>query len=206
MTNTSDDTIDFHESYDLLNDGSRRQGRGNREKLCNTCGDWIDLGTAETGDIALTNHEGRKRCLAKAESKRQKHELSATATALEDLRCSGSISPRTPRPPHYRRQRRAHFLAILPYISCFLHVWIFPIYASLQYSPKHHCVDNRLLRSTTSLVNNCPGIPLIWDAEDPLAIFRNYPWTRHGFNDHPLGYQFPTANYEGEDIIGFDIV
>jgi hypothetical protein len=46
---------------------------------------------------------------------------------------------------------------------------------------------------------------LIWDAEDPLAVFKNYPWTRHGLKEHPLGYRFPNANYEGEEFVGFDI-
>jgi hypothetical protein len=57
----------------------------------------------------------------------------------------------------------------------------------------------------TSLVNDCPGIPLIWDLEDPLAIFNSYPWTRHGLIDYTLGYKFPTANYDGEEVVGFDI-
>jgi hypothetical protein len=57
----------------------------------------------------------------------------------------------------------------------------------------------------TSLTNDCPGIPLIWDVEDPLAIFNSYPWTRHGLTNPTLGYKFPTANYDGEEIVGFDI-
>jgi hypothetical protein len=69
------------------------------------------------------------------------------------------------------------------------------------------CVLNgiELFRSVTSLANDCPGVPLIWDLEDPLAVFRNYPWTRHGLKDNSLGYKFPTANYRGEEIEGFDI-
>ena len=56
-----------------------------------------------------------------------------------------------------------------------------------------------------SSATRCPGILLIWDKDDPLAVFNNYPWTRHAIKDHTLGYQFPTAKYEGEDIAGFDI-
>jgi hypothetical protein len=69
------------------------------------------------------------------------------------------------------------------------------------------CVLNgiELFRSVTSLANDCPGVPLIWDLEDPLAVFRNYPWTRHGLKYNSLGYKFPTANYRGEEIEGFDI-
>ena len=65
--------------------------------------------------------------------------------------------------------------------------------------------DIELFRSVTSLTNDCPDIRLIWDLEDPLAVFRNYPWTRHGLKDSSLGYKFPTANYRGEEIVGFDI-
>jgi hypothetical protein len=53
-------------------------------------------------------------------------------------------------------------------------------------------------------VEECPGIPLAW-ADDPLAIFTNYPWSRHSIKDSSLGYRFPTANYDGEEITGFDI-
>src|ERR1700692_4266467 len=67
------------------------------------------------------------------------------------------------------------------------------------------CTDGMLLRPITSITLDCPGIPLTWDPEDPLAVFRNYPWTHHAHKDHALGYQFPTANYKGEDIVGFDI-
>jgi hypothetical protein len=48
-------------SYIILEDGSRRcQGR-NREKMCRSCGEWIDLGSSERGDAALVNHEGRNK-------------------------------------------------------------------------------------------------------------------------------------------------
>jgi len=32
------------QSFDLLDDGSRRNLRGTREKMCQLCGEWIDLG------------------------------------------------------------------------------------------------------------------------------------------------------------------
>jgi hypothetical protein len=59
-----------------------------------------------------------------------------------------------------------------------------------------------LFRSVTSLTNDCPNVR---DLEDPLAVFRNCPWTRHGLKDSSLGYKFLTANYRGEEIVGFDI-
>jgi hypothetical protein len=84
-------------SYELLNDGSRRKAGENREKMRSTCGEWIDLGNVETGEMALTNHEGKKRCLAKVESNKKELELRITAAALEDLRQNGTVFPRTPR-------------------------------------------------------------------------------------------------------------
>jgi hypothetical protein len=59
-------------------------------------------------------------------------------------------------------------------------------------------------RSTNTLMDECPGIPLAW-ADDPLAILTKYPWSRHGINDNSLNFRFPTANYDGEEIAGFDI-
>ena len=38
-----------------------------------------------------------------------------------------------------------------------------------------------------------------------MAVFTKYPWNRHGIQDKPLGFQFPTAVYDGDDIIDFDI-
>jgi hypothetical protein len=96
LMDTSDDPTYYHDKYESLHDGSRRKGKGNREKQCNTCGDWIDLGNVETGESALTNHERGRRCLAKVASTQRALELSATAASLEDLQHSGNISPRTP--------------------------------------------------------------------------------------------------------------
>jgi hypothetical protein len=59
-------------------------------------------------------------------------------------------------------------------------------------------------RSTNTLVDECPGVPLAW-ADDPLAIFTKYPWSRHAIKDNSLGFRFPTPNYDGEKITGFDI-
>ena len=50
-------------------------------------------------------------------------------------------------------------------------------------------------------MDECPGIPLVW-ADDPLAIFTKYPWSRHAIKDNTLGFRFPTANYDGEEITG----
>lgn len=60
-------------------------------------------------------------------------------------------------------------------------------------------------RSTHSFIPDCPGIPLIWDPDDVSAIFSNYPWTRHGIPDQTLGFQFPTANYNGNELVGFSV-
>jgi hypothetical protein len=30
-------------------------------------------------------------------------------------------------------------------------------------------------------------------------------WTRHGIKDKPLGFRFPTAIYDGDEITGFNI-
>src|SRR6267154_1492229 len=62
-----------------------------------------------------------------------------------------------------------------------------------------------LIRSTQTRVDTCPGVPLIWDADDPLAIFSSYPWTRHAFKDNKMDFLFPTANYKDGKIVGFDI-
>ena len=97
------------------------------------------------------------------------------------------------------------FLALLAHITYFVCFWNLTTFVKYQASLKLYLTDIILLSSLTSFTHDCPGIPLIWDPEDPLSVFRNYPWTRHAHRDHMLGYQFPTANYEGEDIVGFDI-
>jgi hypothetical protein len=80
---------------DLLNDGSRWNGNGHQEKQCTTSGDWIDLGKVDTGEAALINHEGKRRCLAKLERNKQIQESAAAEEALDDLRWSGTVSPHT---------------------------------------------------------------------------------------------------------------
>jgi hypothetical protein len=80
-----------------LSDGSQWNCDGHREKQCMTCGDWIDLGKVDTGDIALVNHEGKKRCLARLRSNQETQEYNAAVAALDDLRKSGTVSPHTPR-------------------------------------------------------------------------------------------------------------
>jgi ferredoxin len=80
---------------DLLNDGSRWNGNCHREKQCTTCGDWIDLGKADTGEAALIDHEGKRRCLAKLERNKEIQESAASEEALDDLRGSGTVSPHT---------------------------------------------------------------------------------------------------------------
>ena len=64
----------------------------------------------------------------------------------------------------------------------------------------------RQIRSIRALADcDCPGIPLAWDPDDPMAVFTKYPWNCHGIQDKPLSFQFPTAVYDGDDIIDFDI-
>lgn len=41
------------QSFDLLDDGSRRNLRGTCEKMCQLCGEWIDLGQTLSGDAAF---------------------------------------------------------------------------------------------------------------------------------------------------------
>ena len=98
-----------------------------------------------------------------------------------------------------------HFLTLLAQITYFIYFWNLTTFIKYQASLKLHLTNSMLLSSLTSFTHGCPDIPLIWDPEDPLSVFRNYPWTCHALKDHRLGYQFPTANYEGEDIVGFDI-
>jgi hypothetical protein len=121
--------------------------------------------------------------------------LSATAAALEDLQHSGNISPRMPAHPNQFRV----YSALVTFYSPLLNLFQEPLRIQMLF-----CVVKgiELFRSVTSLANDCPNVR---DLEDPLAVFRNYPWTRHGLKDSSLGYKFPTANYCGEEIVGFDI-
>jgi hypothetical protein len=51
----------------------------------------------------------------------------------------------------------------------------------------------------------CPGVPLIWDPDNPLAVFLKYPWARrHGFNKS-LGYHIGMAHYDGDKFKYFSI-
>src|ERR1700733_4425047 len=99
-------------SNDLLDDGSRWKTDGHREKQCMTCGDWIDLGKVDTGEIALINHEGKRRCLAKVERRNQMQESIEAAEALEDLRRSVTFSPCTRR--HSRRVTPLNYFPLTP--------------------------------------------------------------------------------------------
>jgi len=49
-----------------------------------------------------------------------------------------------------------------------------------------------------------PGVPLIWDPDNPLAVFSKYPWARHGFNKS-LGYRIGMAHYDGDKFKYFSI-
>lgn len=62
------------------------------------------------------------------------------------------------------------------------------------------------LRSTWRTLHiKCPGVPLIWDPADPMAIFSKYPWTRHGYEGQHLGYKLGTAHYDGDEFKYFSI-
>jgi hypothetical protein len=50
----------------------------------------------------------------------------------------------------------------------------------------------------------CPGIPIIWDSDNPSAVFSKYPWTRHALNKS-LGYQIGVAHYDGNKFKHFSI-
>jgi hypothetical protein len=85
--------------YELLPDGSRRASGGHREKQCQTCLKWIDLGNTESGEVALANHEGKKCCMATVHANKLEGERLAAAAAVDDLRRTASVSPRTPYQP-----------------------------------------------------------------------------------------------------------
>ncbi|KIM89752.1 hypothetical protein PILCRDRAFT_812564, partial [Piloderma croceum F 1598] len=103
LMDTSNDLTYYHDPCKLIYDGSRQKGKRNREKQCNTCGGWIDLGNIETGESALTSHERGIQGLAK---------VASTQRALEDLQHSGNISPHMPSHPN---QFRAYFPLYVPF-------------------------------------------------------------------------------------------
>lgn len=96
---SSDGIASLEVRYQLLPDGSRRTSRGHREKQCLTCLRWIDLGDTASGDAALVNHEGKRRCLATVHANMLEAERRAEATALDGLRQTASWSPHTPYQP-----------------------------------------------------------------------------------------------------------
>jgi hypothetical protein len=179
LMDSSDDFMSSNTLYYTLPDGSRRPSGGHREKQCMTCGEWIKLGNVDAGQGALINHEGNARCLATAHKNKLEVERLAADAALDDLRRNISISPRTP------------FASRQP-----------PSFSYTQ-SPALSFTSGSSTRHM--LGSECPGVPLVWDPDDVSAIFNSYPWTRHGIREHPLGYGFPMAKYDGADITGFDI-
>jgi hypothetical protein len=95
-----DDLTTWDAPYELLADGSRRISGGHRHKQCMTCLKWIDLGNSDSGEAALVNHEGRRRCLATVHDNKLEETRHAATAALADLRQSASLSPHSPyRPP-----------------------------------------------------------------------------------------------------------
>jgi hypothetical protein len=66
----------------------------------------------DTGEIALINHEGKRRCLAKVERRNQMQESIEAAEALEDLRRSVTFSPCTRR--HSRRVTPLNYFPLTP--------------------------------------------------------------------------------------------
>ena len=97
---SSDDFLSPTASYRLLPDGTRRISGGHREKQCPTCHKWIDLGLAETGEVGLTNHDGKTQCLSTVRENRLEDERRAANVALDDLRQSASLTPQTPYQPN----------------------------------------------------------------------------------------------------------
>src|SRR6266436_5336418 len=61
-----------------------------------------------------------------------------------------------------------------------------------------------VIRRTPQTLVACPGVPLIWDPDNPLAVFSKYPWARHGF-DKSLGYRIGMAHYDGDKFKYFSI-
>ena len=88
----SEDVLSIEQSFELLEDGSRRNSRGTHEKTCEMCGEWIDLGRTLSGDASLVSHEGSKRCLARVEMEIQKRVMQDAA----EIRKNVLASPHTP--------------------------------------------------------------------------------------------------------------
>ena len=94
-----------------------------------------------------------------------------------------------------------------------LHYHHFPLFLvqarqhmSLLFLVEDICTDELIFaRSARTLFDNCPGVPLIWDVDDPMAIFSTYPWTHHALKDNKMDFMFPTTNYHHGEIVGFDI-
>jgi hypothetical protein len=102
--------------------------------------------------------------------------------------------------------RDESILLTLRYHRCLLFLARFRQCQSLLcFTESVHTNQLIFVRSARTLVDKCPGVPLIWDADDPMAIFSTYPWTRHAFRDNKMDFMFPTANYEHGEIVGFDI-
>jgi len=113
-----DDITTWDAPYELFSDGSRRISGGHRHKQCMTCLKWIDLGNSESGEAALVNHEGKRRCLVTVHDNRLEENRRAAAAALEDLRQSPSLSRHTP----YRPRR----ISSLAYYSPLSPLSVFP--------------------------------------------------------------------------------
>src|SRR5882762_8456724 len=93
---SSDDVTGYDTQYEHLPDRSRRICGGNRQKRCKMCQKWIDLGNSESGDNALVNHKGKRRCLVAVHNNKVEEERCTAAAALKNIRQTASLSPRTP--------------------------------------------------------------------------------------------------------------
>jgi hypothetical protein len=60
------DVVCREQSSELLEDGSRRNSRGTCEKMCEMCGECIDLGRTLSGDAALSSESRRIKALSGA--------------------------------------------------------------------------------------------------------------------------------------------
>jgi len=96
---SSDDFTPFDAPYELLPDGSRKRSGGHREKQCMTCHKWIDLGSSDSGEAGLVNHEGKRRCLSTVRQNILEEERRTAAAALDYLHQTTSLSPHTPYRP-----------------------------------------------------------------------------------------------------------
>lgn len=117
LTASSNDFTTFDAPYEPLPDGSRKRSGGHRQKQCMTCHKWIDLGSSESGEAGLVNHEGKRRCLATVRENILEEERRIAAAALDHLRQTASLSPHTPYRPERFPSSPYSLLSPLSFVS-----------------------------------------------------------------------------------------